>query len=45
MHIYTMGTKQYAQKVAEIIDKDNTLFKEYRIVSRDDGPGGMYIYF
>lgn len=38
-----MGTKQYAQKVAEIIDKDNILFKEYRIISRDDGPGGKMI--
>jgi len=36
MHIYTMGTKQYATKIAEIIDSDNIFFKEHRIISRDD---------
>lgn len=38
MHIYTMGTKQYATKIAEIIDKENIFFREHRIISRDDCP-------
>lgn len=31
-----MGTRQYATKIAEIIDPENVLFKEDRILSRDD---------
>lgn len=34
-----MGTKQYATKIAEIIDSDNIFFKEHRIISRDDCTG------
>ncbi|PRP78929.1 hypothetical protein PROFUN_13305, partial [Planoprotostelium fungivorum] len=38
LHIYTMGTRQYASKIAEILDLVNgkTLFPESRIVGRDD---------
>ncbi|TPX69931.1 hypothetical protein SpCBS45565_g02023 [Spizellomyces sp. 'palustris'] len=35
MHIYTMGSRAYANKIAEIIDPDRTLFKN-RILSRDE---------
>ncbi|RMD42311.1 hypothetical protein DV735_g2815, partial [Chaetothyriales sp. CBS 134920] len=35
LHIYTMGTRQYAKKVAEIIDKKGEFFKD-RILSRDE---------
>ncbi|KAJ3227458.1 Carboxy-terminal domain (CTD) phosphatase [Clydaea vesicula] len=35
MHIYTMGTRNYAEAVAKIIDPDKSLFKE-RILSRDE---------
>lgn len=35
MHIYTMGTRNYAQAVAKIIDPDQSYFKE-RILSRDE---------
>lgn len=38
-HIYTMGTRQYATKITEIIDSGNVLFKEDRILSRDDAGG------
>ncbi len=34
-----MGTKQYATKIAELIDSDNVFFKEHRIISRDDCVG------
>jgi len=36
LHIYTMGTKQYATRIAEIIDRTGEMFQEHRIVSRDD---------
>ncbi len=35
LHIYTMGTRQYAKKVCEIIDKKGEFFKD-RILSRDE---------
>ena len=35
MHIYTMGTRLYAHKVASILDPDNKYFKD-RILSRDE---------
>ncbi|KAJ3188821.1 Carboxy-terminal domain (CTD) phosphatase [Gaertneriomyces sp. JEL0708] len=35
MHIYTMGSRQYAEKIADIIDPDRHLFKN-RILSRDE---------
>lgn len=35
MHIYTMGTRDYAVAVAKILDPDNNYFKN-RILSRDD---------
>ncbi|RKP39127.1 HAD-like domain-containing protein, partial [Dimargaris cristalligena] len=35
LHIYTMGTRAYAEKVAELIDPDHQIFKE-RILSRDE---------
>ncbi|EGC35499.1 hypothetical protein DICPUDRAFT_55168 [Dictyostelium purpureum] len=38
LHIYTMGTRNYANEIAKLIDPDQTLFKE-RILSRDDGNG------
>ncbi|CAI2168649.1 3163_t:CDS:10, partial [Funneliformis geosporum] len=34
-HIYTMGTRNYASAVANVIDPDNTIFNE-RILSRDE---------
>lgn len=36
LHIYTMGTRQYATTIAEIFDKTGEMFQEHRIVSRDD---------
>ena len=35
LHIYTMGTRQYAQKIAEIVDPDHRFFGD-RILSRDE---------
>ncbi|PVU86633.1 hypothetical protein BB561_006627 [Smittium simulii] len=35
LHIYTMGTREYAEAVAELIDPTNHYFKE-RILSRDE---------
>lgn len=35
MHIYTMGTRGYAQKIAEIIDPERKYFGD-RILSRDE---------
>ena len=35
LHIYTMGTRQYAQQIAKIIDPDSSIFGE-RILSRDE---------
>lgn len=35
LHIYTMGTRAYAQHIAGIIDPDRTLFGD-RILSRDE---------
>ena len=35
LHIYTMGTRAYAQQIAKIIDPDRTLFAD-RILSRDE---------
>ncbi|KZZ94577.1 NLI interacting factor-like phosphatase family protein [Ascosphaera apis ARSEF 7405] len=35
LHIYTMGTKAYAQEVAKLVDPDKKIFGN-RILSRDD---------
>ena len=35
MHIYTMGTRAYAEEVCAAIDPDNTIFGG-RILSRDE---------
>ena len=35
MHIYTMGTRNYAEEIAKILDPDKSFFKE-RILSRDE---------
>lgn len=35
LHIYTMGTRQYAQQVAAIVDPDHKFFGD-RILSRDE---------
>ena len=35
MHIYTMGTRQYAQQIANIVDPERKYFGE-RILSRDE---------
>jgi RNA polymerase II subunit A-like phosphatase len=35
LHIYTMGTRAYAQHIANIVDPDRTLFGD-RILSRDE---------
>ncbi|OQR95534.1 hypothetical protein THRCLA_07784 [Thraustotheca clavata] len=37
LHIYTHGTRSYAERITEIIDPDNTLFR-HRIVARTDTP-------
>ncbi|KAF9430213.1 hypothetical protein BGZ76_000929, partial [Entomortierella beljakovae] len=38
LHIYTMGTRNYAAKVASVIDPDGKLFSQ-RILSRDENAG------
>jgi RNA polymerase II subunit A C-terminal domain phosphatase len=38
IHIYTMGTREYAEKIAEHIDPDGTYFHD-RIVTRDENLG------
>ncbi|KAL9105737.1 MAG: hypothetical protein Q9227_009125 [Pyrenula ochraceoflavens] len=35
LHIYTMGTRQYAQQIARIVDPDRKFFAD-RILSRDE---------
>ena len=35
LHIYTMGTRNYAAEVSKIIDPDGKIFQE-RILSRDE---------
>lgn len=35
LHVYTMGTRAYAQNIAEIVDPDHKLFGD-RIISRDE---------
>jgi RNA polymerase II subunit A C-terminal domain phosphatase len=35
LHIYTMGTRQYAQQISNIVDPDHTFFGD-RILSRDE---------
>ena len=35
LHIYTMGTRQYAEKIAEIVDPERKYFGD-RILSRDE---------
>lgn len=40
LHIYTMGTRGYAEAVAKEIDPSGSLFKE-RILSRDES-GSKY---
>lgn len=35
MHVYTMGTRAYAQNIAKIVDPDQRLFGD-RIISRDE---------
>lgn len=35
LHIYTMGTRQYAQRIAQIVDPEGTYFAD-RILSRDE---------
>lgn len=41
LHIYTMGSRQYADKVAELIDPNRTFFHG-RITSRDDFAEGLF---
>ncbi|KAJ3101412.1 RNA polymerase II [Phlyctochytrium bullatum] len=41
LHIYTMGTKNYAHEVCKILDPDRKLFQD-RILSRDDS-GSFHI--
>lgn len=41
LHIYTMGSRQYADKVAELIDPNKTFFHG-RITSRDDFSEGLF---
>ncbi|KAL0465154.1 RNA polymerase [Neurospora intermedia] len=40
LHVYTMGTRAYAQNVARIVDPDKKLFGN-RVISRDEN-GNMY---
>ncbi|KAF4976483.1 hypothetical protein FZEAL_6849 [Fusarium zealandicum] len=35
LHVYTMGTRAYAQSIARIVDPDNKLFG-HRVISRDE---------
>ena len=35
MHIYTMGTRSYAENIAKIVDPDRSIFND-RILSRDE---------
>ena len=35
MHVYTMGTRQYAENVCKVIDPDGKIFST-RILSRDE---------
>jgi RNA polymerase II subunit A-like phosphatase len=41
LHIYTMGTRNYAEAVTKEIDKTGSLFKE-RILSRDESGSKYY---
>ncbi|KAK5659133.1 hypothetical protein OQA88_1223 [Cercophora sp. LCS_1] len=41
LHVYTMGTRAYAQSVAKIVDPDRKLFGN-RVISRDEN-GNMYV--
>lgn len=43
LHIYTMGTRHYAEAVAKEIDPNGSIFKE-RILSRDES-GSKSILF
>ncbi|KAJ4286193.1 CTD phosphatase Fcp1 [Collariella sp. IMI 366227] len=40
LHVYTMGTRAYAQHVARVVDPDKRLFGN-RVISRDEN-GNMY---
>ncbi|KAL2132337.1 hypothetical protein VTI74DRAFT_3941 [Chaetomium olivicolor] len=40
LHVYTMGTRAYAQNVARVVDPDKRLFGN-RVISRDEN-GNMY---
>jgi RNA polymerase II subunit A-like phosphatase len=41
MHIYTMGTRNYAHSVAQVLDPEKKYFQD-RILSRDDsGSNGI----
>lgn len=42
MHIYTMGTKNYAYQVAKVLDPTKKYFQD-RILSRDDS-GSMNLF-
>lgn len=41
LHIYTMGTRQYAEKISEIVDPDKRFFSN-RVLSRDES-GSMTV--
>jgi RNA polymerase II subunit A-like phosphatase len=41
MHVYTMGTRAYAEEVCAAIDPDGSVFKS-RLLSRDES-GSQYI--
>lgn len=36
LHIYTMGTRLYADQIARIIDPNRTYFGDHQIIARDD---------
>ncbi|KAF9357690.1 Carboxy-terminal domain (CTD) phosphatase [Mortierella sp. AD094] len=44
LHIYTMGTRNYAAAVANVIDPDGKLFSQ-RILSRDENAGKSFVLF
>jgi RNA polymerase II subunit A C-terminal domain phosphatase len=39
MYVYTMGTRDYAERIVQLLDPNETLLSTRRIVSRDDGLG------
>lgn len=43
MHVYTMGTRAYAEEVCAAIDPDGSLFGG-RILSRDESGSEFFVF-